>query len=338
MILARQSRRILQGLLLLALLIGAGGLGYVLIEGWSFGDGLYMTVITVTTIGYGEVRPLSSAGRWWTVLVVLVGIGVVLRTSATLLYGAVEQGLHEGLRRRRLRTMIRDWTGHSIVCGYGKIGTAIASELKAAHQSFVIVERSEAVCKLAEDDGHAVVHGDATEEEALRQAGVEKARALFAALHDDAENVFCILTARELSPQLTILARASVASSVKKLRRAGASYVTCPNQIGGQRLVRYLLHPSLVNLLETASAQSGTELSFDEVKLLPGSRAAGKSLRDLDLKSRFDLLVIAISPPSGPPLFNPPSDRALAAGERLLVMGKRERIAKWLAELDTAAP
>jgi voltage-gated potassium channel len=239
-------------LLLLVLVTAGGTVGYVLVEGWSWWDAFYMTVITVTTVGYREVHTLSRAGEILTVLVLVAGVGTAFYAFTLIATIVVEGGLARRIRRRRMDRMIDELDGHFILCGFGRIGSVIADEFRQQDIPFVIVERDAERVQEALDRGMLVVEADASREEALRRLNIDRARGLVAAVGTDAENVYTILTARVLAPGLFIVGRAETEDAERKLRRAGADRVVSPYAIGAQQMAQTALRPAVVDFVKLA--------------------------------------------------------------------------------------
>ena len=306
--------------LLIVVLVG-GTLGYVVIEGWSLWDALYMTVTTVTTVGFREVRPLSFSGQAFTVLLVLGGVGTALYAFSTVTNIIVEGGWHSFLRQRRINRMIEQLTDHFIVCGYGRIGSIIAEQFHRQRVPFVVIETDLERVQSAQAHGFAAVHADASDEEALKQVGIHRARGLIAAVGTDAENVYAILTARVLRPDLFIVGRAESEDSLRKLNRAGADRVISPYRIGAAQMAQTALRPAVVEFVEIATGTDNLELSIEQVAIGNGSSLADHSLVDADLRQRFGVIVVSIQRVDGKMEFNPPPEAVMHAGDQLVVMG-----------------
>ena len=316
-------RRILIALLVFAACIIVGSVGYYIIEpNYDVLEAVYMTVITVTTVGLAEIGgELTPGGRLWTMFVIAAGLtsGAVL---LSLVVGTVVEGrLRSILGRRQLEQKISSLSGHVIVCGYGRMGSRVAAELREGGREVVVIDNEPGRTTVAEQEGLLYLLGDAQEEEVLRAAGIARARALVACLPDDAGNVFLTLSARGLSSSVRIIARAQEASTQDKLLKAGASRVVCPEIIGASRVVDVLLRPAIVDFVEIA--HKGVDLEMDEWTLEPGSRLAGRSLRELALPARAGAMVVAVRRPDGSAVYNPGPEFTLAEGETVILIGKR---------------
>jgi voltage-gated potassium channel len=307
--------------LLLSVFIG-GTLGYMLIEGWSAWDGFYMTVTTITTVGYKEVHPLSRAGEVYTVFVILAGVGTAFYTFTLLATVIVEGGLAARFERRRRRRMIDDITDHFIVCGYGRIGATIVEELRRQHVPFVVIERDPAMVQAVLEIGGLAVEADASSEDVLKRVGIDRARGLIAAVGTDAENVYAVLTARVLRPDLYIVGRAETEDAERKLLRAGANRVVAPYRIGARELAQTALRPAVVDFFELATRSGSLELAIEQVEIEAGSGLAGRSIIEANVRQRFGLIVVGIQRAGGKMEFNPPGEAVMHAGDQLVVLGR----------------
>lgn len=311
------------------LIVTGGTCGYVLIEGWPWFDALYMTVITVATVGYGETRPLSEAGRWFTLGLIFVGVGWLGYALAEFTSFLAAGGWRVFAIQRRNQAMLSSLTGHTIVCGAGRLGSALIEELHRQKVAVVVVDRDDSVVERFLDRGFAAVHGDAGDDEVLLAAGVTRAHALVAALDDDANNVFTVLTARGLcrahNPGLTIHGRADDPDSMRKLVRAGANHAFCPAHDVGHRVAHQILHPTISELVGLHVRGATVELGIEE---LSGSRlgTVGQTLAEAGLLGRSDLVVLAVKRGDGTLQFPPEPSHRLEAGDRIVVVGRPEAL------------
>lgn len=319
-------------LVLLASVIAAGTLGYVLIEGWDAWDAFYMTVTTVATVGYREVHPLSRAGQAFTLLLVLGGVGTALYAFSALAAVTVEGGLRRYFRQWRFTRMLDALSEHYVLCGYGRIGSIIAEEFLRQKTPFVIVDRKAERVKDATAAGCLAVEGDASREETLKRVRIDRARGLVAAVGTDAENVYAVLTARVLKPDLFIIARAESDDSTAKLKRAGADRVISPYQIGALQMAQTALRPAVVDFFEIATSSENLELSMEQVKIGTGSSLEGHSLAEANLRKRFSVVVVGIQRTGGRMEFNPSPETTMSAGDHLVVLGSPSN----LKELERA--
>lgn len=321
--------RIYFSIALLAFLILAGTLGYHLIEGWSLFDGLYMTVITLATIGYGEVHNLSQAGRYFTLALILVGVTVFGFLISQLTQSLIQSEITSVLGRRRMFRDINKLEGHYIVCGAGRVGMQVIDELLRKEVDFVIIDRDEHVSERLLTKGNLVLVGDATDEHVLEGANVRTARCVITAASSDADNVYVTLTARGLNPNIHIVARASDKFAERQLRRAGANKVISPTL--GHRLAQSALSPAVADFIELTTTTENLDLGFEQVRVLPGSPLDGRKLRDSGIRSHHNAIIVAITDHNGKMHFNPDAEQTLNAGDLLIAIGTRADLMK-LAE------
>ncbi len=327
------SKKILRGLVLLALVLTTGTLGYMIIEGWKFLEALYMTVITITTVGYGEIRPLSENGRVFSIFLIFMGIGIIAYFMGMVAQAMVEFQLRDILGRRKLDRQIRKLKGHYIICGYGRIGRIIAHELKANEIPVLVIDKDEGLREILEAEGIPFLKGDATSEEILIQAGIEKARGLVAVVSSDSDNLFIILTARGLNPDLFILSRADEEQTQKKLMRAGANRVVLPYLIGGHKMAQTIIRPAVDDFLELTVQDESIELQLEQLRVTEKSRLNGVTLLDSGIRQEMNVIIVAIRKADGTMLFNPSSSAKIEAGDTLIALGHGndlERLAKIL--------
>jgi voltage-gated potassium channel len=313
-----------------------GTIGYHKLEGWPWFDGLYMTVITLATIGYGEVRPLTPAGRAFTIILIIVGVTVFGFLVSILTQAVVENQIAEALGRRRLFKDISQLEDHYILCGAGRVGLRIIDELKRREVDFVVIERDHEVAEKLLTRGDLVLIGDATDEAVLEGARVRTARALISAASSDAENVYIVLTARGLNPGIYIVARANDQAADRQLKRAGANKVVSPVLIGSHRMAQAALSPAVADFIELTTMTESLDLNFDQVRICEGSILDGKQIKDSRIRSEHNAMIVAIIPLEGEMIFNPNGDQALHAGDLLIAIGTRAGLAK-LAEIASGA-
>ncbi|MCA9773518.1 MAG: NAD-binding protein [Myxococcales bacterium] len=304
-----------------------GTLGYVAIEGMSPFDALYMTVITVTTVGYEEVAKLSDAGRVFTMLLLFVGLGLIFYSITSVTGLVVEGSLRRILGRRAVEQKIRALRGHYIICGGGRMGRTVCEELRKTGKEFVVIDGDESVVGALQSAGFLCMLGDATAEDILEAAGIERAQGLVAALPSDADNVFIVMGARELRADLKIIARASADSSERKLLQAGADRAVLPYRIGGVQTVNALIRPTVVDFIEVAAHPSGLALAFEELRVLPTSKLVGVMLADSGIRDKSGLIIVAIKRGERM-IFNPPSTTALMADDVLISFGEKNQLAR----------
>ncbi|OHB27756.1 MAG: potassium transporter TrkA [Desulfuromonadaceae bacterium GWC2_58_13] len=314
-------------LFILFAVIGFGTLGYYLIEDWSAFDSLYMTVITLATVGFKEVHDLSDEGRAFTLLLILFGAGIIAYVIGSLIRFTVEGELRTILGRKKLEKQISKLQGHYIICGYGRIGNHICHEFKSRPSiSFVVVEKDKESCEKLAADGILFVHGDATDDDTLLSAGIRRAQGLITVVTSDTENVYITLTARGLKPDLFILARAGDPGSEKKLRRAGATKVISPYTIGATRMAHAVLRPSVVDFIEIATAGHNLELQLEEILVSPGSRLVNTTLINSGIRRDWNIIIIGIKKADGKMLFNPAPTVSIESGDTLITLGEQPAI------------
>jgi voltage-gated potassium channel len=301
--------------------------------GGTWLDALFMTVTTITTIGYGEVKPLSGAGRIFTMGIAVAGIGAFFYTFSVVLDHLVETGVADPRRRRRMERRIAELDEHVIVAGLGRVGRQAATELAEAGIPFVALDPGPAAARFAEERGCLLLAGDATDDAILDRAGIRRARGLIATTANDATNMYIVLSARVLNPALRIVARAADEANVAKLLRAGADRAISPYAIGGHRLAHLILSPAVVDFFETALRRGHEALAIEDLALPAGSPAVGRTLEALAVRQATGASILAVLR-EGAPITNPPPDLTLEAGDRLLTLGtgaQLERLEKLIA-------
>ncbi len=325
-------RRIVIALGALALVLGGGTLGYWLL-GLSPLDALYQTVITVSTVGFREVFVPTVAMRVFTIVLILVGVGTGLYAFGAVLEAVIEGDLFDLWGRRRMERKIEHLHEHVIVCGHGRVGRALAGYLSAGGDDFVMVdEDAERLAGVP----YLTLAGDATDDQVLRAAGIDRARALVATTSTDTTNVYLTLSGRSLRPDLLIVARARVADSEAKLLRAGADRVINPQAIGGARIAAMLMQPHVSEFLDVITHGADVEFRLSEIRVQPGSALSGRTLRELRLRERTGTLVLAIRDAAGEFETNPGPDSVITEGDVLIVIGTVAELAALLALTDVA--
>jgi voltage-gated potassium channel len=320
--------RLVLPLTLVVGVVAAGTLGYRWLWrgiGGTWLDAVFMTVTTITTIGYGEVRPLDGPGRVFTMMIAVAGIGAFFYTFTVVMEHLVAVRLADPRGRRRMERRIAELEGHVIVAGLGRVGRQAAAELMEAGTPFVALDPGPAATRLAEDRGYLVLGGDATEDAVLERAGVRRARGLIATTANDATNMYIVLSARVLNPALRIVARAADEASVAKLLRAGADRAISPYAIGGHRLAHLILSPAVVDFFETALKRGQEALAIEDLALPQASAAIDRTLEALSVRQATGASVLAVLR-EGAPIPNPPPDLTLRVGDRLLALGTNEQL------------
>ena len=308
------------GLLVLTLIIGT--IGFCLIEGYSVFDAFYMTLITITTVGYEELRPLSRAGRIFNSFLILFGVSAMFFSVGAVTQTIIEMELQDPFRRRRNRRMIDKLQNHFIVCGFGRVGRHAAQELRRSGAPFLVMDRSEDRVEQAIHAGMLAVLADSTHDESLLEAGVARARGLISALATDADNLFVILSAKNINPNLTVVTRAAEEEAEGKLRRAGADTVFAPYSVAGLRLAQALLRPQVAQFIDFTTRNMGLNVAIEQVQVASNTEFVGKSLRDMQIRRDLGIIVLAISKSDGAMVFNPPAETEIRAGDFLIVMGE----------------
>jgi len=315
-------RNLKAALALVVLLVLVGTLGYQVIEHVSPLDALFMTVITLTTVGYSYIKDNPSpAGEVFTMCLLVFGVGIVTWAFGTILQFAISPAARDTLRRRKMRGEIGKMSNHFIVCGYGRMGREVSLELRKKRVPHVVVEsRPEQVYELVESDIPHVV-GDAADEDVLREAGVERARGLIAVAGTDAENTFIALTARGMRPNILIVARATIPETEKKLLSAGANRVISPYRIGGRRLAAAAIQPTIVEFLDVVMHGDNVELAMDELEVEEGSMIAGRALEKSEVRERSGAVIIAIKDAKGELQTNPAREAVISPRDILIAVG-----------------
>jgi voltage-gated potassium channel len=307
----------------LAGVVAFGSVGFTLIEGWSLADSLYMTVMTVTTVGYGPPLPLSPAGRNFAIFFMVLGVGTAGYLLSTAVQSLVRSEILAAYGERRRRAEMSKLQGHYIICGAGRVGRRIVYEMRRAGVPFVVVESNALLApELKLQDAQLLVR-DATLDETLVEAGVERAAGLASCLPDDAANLYVVLTARTLNPKLRIVSRAVEESAEPKLVRAGANRVIAPTIIGSHRMAQSLLKPAVADFMDSITADT-LDLVFEEVEVVAGSPLDGRRLKETNIRSQLDIVVAAIRRAGGEMIFNPSGDTQIRAGDLLICIGRSE--------------
>ncbi len=307
--------------------------GYMAIADYSFLDALYMTVITLTTVGYGEVRPLNAEGRLFTVMLIFIGVGLVAYHIAYIGQAVIEGNFLEVYRRRRVRTKLNRLKNHYIICGFGQMGKYIVKKLRRSHVPMVVLESDESHIPELQEMEVPYLIGDAKEEENLLAAGIQRAKGLVAVVHSDTDNVFIVLTARDLNRDLFICARASSSGTEKRLIKAGADRVVSPYASGAMRIAQNILRPTVTDFLELALSGDGMELSMEELIIPEGSHLIDKDLAHSGIRNEYNLIIVAIKRHEGRMIYNPAPDEVLRLGDTLVAIGPRKNLERFATAL-----
>ena len=327
-------RRLFVALAVLAGMNVLGALGYMLIEGWSFSDSVFMTVTTLATVGYREVQPLSEAGRWYTVGLIVVGVGTTLYVLAVIAELVLEGSLREVFQRRAMQRRIDALHNHIVVCGFGRFGRVVVEELRQAGESLVVVEKDPGSLAELEQAGVPCLQGNAAADEVLERAGIRRARAIVIATSSDAENMFITLTARELNAAIEIHARGEGDVAVRRLRRAGADHVTAVYLTAGQRAAASILQPTVVDVLEISRPRQGAPVDLEEIRVVAGSPLVGRALEDVE-SGVAGVRVVALKRSGESVRVVPEPGTAVGEDDHLVVIGDRASLQR-LAGLASA--
>jgi voltage-gated potassium channel len=322
------QRRLLFIALAMAATLSGGTLGFVLIEHYPLFDAFYMTLTTVTTVGYGELHTLSHAGRVFNSFLILFGVIVMLLAIGAMTQTIVELEFNQFFGKRRVKNMIDKLEGHIILCGFGRVGRGAAQELQQAGAKFVVVDRNDERVENAIKDGILAVAADANRDETLHDLGIQRARGLIATLATDADNLFLILSAKSLNPDLFLSARVAEEASEQKLRRAGANFVFAPYNSTGHRMAQALLKPHVHQFLDFTTQNMGLDAGIEQVQVAGGSAFAEHSLAEMQMRRELGVIVLAIRKASGEMLFNPPAEARISGGDQLIVMGRPDGLRK----------
>lgn len=322
------TRHLILSIAMSLAVIGFGTAGYMLIEGWSPLDAVYMTVITLATVGYGEVHPISNLGRLFTIFLIVTGVGFLGYVAGAVVQFMVEGRIRLILGRRMLDKKIDRLKDHYIVCGYGRIGRELCRNLRRKPGDLVVIEKNPDLVPVMDGDGVLYVSGEATQEENLNRAGISRAKGLVAALATDIENVFLILTARQLNPALHIVARASATEAKSKLKAAGADTVESPYEMGAVSMAQRIIRPTVTRFLDSAFTYKTADIQMEEIPVAEGSPLVDVMLKDSQIRQKFNLIIIAITNPDGRMLFNPSFEARIHAGDTVIAVGEEENLLK----------
>ena len=319
--------RYLTLILLVAAIMALGTIGYMLIEGWGFNDAAYMTAITLSTVGFGEVRELTPAGRWFTIVLILLGVGLIVYIFSSLAESLFAISMEQELRKRRSRNMVKKVKDHVIICGFGQVGRSAASALLGSGQRVLAIDTDPVQVAAALDQGLLALQGDATLDDTLLEAGLERASGLVVCSGDDATNLFIVLSARALNPEVSIISRANQVINQDKLRRAGANRVVSPYEIGGRHMANIVIRPHVTDFFDVVTLRGGEEIWVEEQVIEPGSPLAGKTAVEADIRRRTGVTLIALYRHDTGLNVVPDADTFLQGGDQLIVLGTRPQLA-----------
>lgn len=328
------TRRFAGRSLMLVLILGFGTAGFMLIEGGTLLDSLYMTVITITTVGYGEIVHLSAAGRVFNMFLIMIGVAFVLYMFSRITEDVIEGGLRATIGRMRMKKDVARLRNHYIVCGFGRIGKVICKILEDNGRPFVVIEKSAHRIPAIAEQGYHVLEGEAADDQTLKDAGIMTARGLIAVVSSDADTVYITLSARGIRPDLFIMARSSGEDGAEtKLLRAGANKVLSPYYIGATRMAQQLVRPTVIDFIDLAVHGGELGLRLEEMVISAGSKVAGSTLMDSGIRKKYDLIVVAIKRQGGEMQFNPSPNTPLDVSDTLVVLGNHKDIKDLEAEL-----
>lgn len=330
----RPPGSILVGIVALLIVVAIGVVGFHLIEGWTLPESAYMTIISITTVGFSEVHPLSTHGRLLASFVILFGVGTIFYTTTMLGRFIIEGEFRGTVKRRAMNKQIEQLKGHSIICGYGRTGRVVAEELKADGFSFCVIERDRSKEEMLADAGYPYVIGDATEEDVLAQAAIDRAHDVMGLLDSDADNLFLTLNVREMNPQARIITRAENETARRALQRAGAHKVIEPFKLFGNRVLQAAVRPTISEFFELVGDRGHLSLIMEEIQIGPGSLLLGKSLADARIRSEYGVIVIAFRKRDSDMVFNPKASEILGEGDRFAVIGEEQDLRRLVADCN----
>jgi voltage-gated potassium channel len=313
-------------LLFLLTIFIVGTFGFHFIEKWGVVDSFYATITTLSTVGYGDFVPRTAEGKFFAVFIIIFGVGTMLYSFGLISETVIEGRLRGLLGRGKLEKIIGKMSNHYIICGCGRIGFLICRELTAEKVPCVVIDNNPEVIQKAQDEGFIYCKGDATQDKTLIDAGIKRAKGIVCVLPSDAENLYVILTAKELNQNIYIMSRSEDESSEHRLVRAGADRVISPYKLGGVRMAMAILRPAMLDFIEITSRRQSLELRMEEIPIHPGSQFIGKSLEDSGIRQHYGLIVITVKKDSGKMIFNPLAEYIIAEGDRLIAMGEDENV------------
>ena len=313
----------------LLIIIIVGTFGYHLIEGWNFLESLYTTIQTISTVGYGDYTPQTGEGKLFTIILIVFGVGTMLYTVGMLAETMVEGRLRALAGKGKQEKMIEKMKNHYIICGCGRIGQLICRELKADKMDFVVIDSDPEVIQKIEEEGFVYYRGDATQDKSLLGAGIKRAKGIVCVLPTDAENLYVILTAKELNPDIYVLSRSEEEESEHRLLRAGADRVMSPYILGGMRMAMAILRPAMLDFIEITTSRQSLELRMEEMSVCDGSPIIGKSLEESEIRHNFGLIIVAVKKDSGKMIFNPLASYVIEKGDKLIAMGEDDNVSRF---------
>jgi voltage-gated potassium channel len=319
------------GLIMLCAVIAFATMGFMVIEKWPLADSLYMTVLTLSTVGYGEVRPLSQTGRMFDSVVIVLGLGSVFFTTTMLGRVILEAEFRGNVVRRAMRRRIDGLQGHIIVCGYGRTGSVVAALLHKEKHAFCVIESQRDKEEELKDSAYTFLIGDATEADVLMEAGVTRAGSVMALLPSDADNLYLTMAAKEANPKVLVVARAYDPAAEMRLKRAGADHVIATHKIAAHRVFQAAVRPTIEEFVDLVTDRQQLSLIVEEARLSPGSDIAGRSIKDAGVRTRFGVIIVTIKKASGEMVFNPDPSTILVAGDTIVAIGEKSNLDRLIA-------
>lgn len=328
------SRKIIRGFIILLMVLFVGTMGYMIIENWTFLDALYMTVITITTVGFREVSNVSETGRIFTIVIIFSGMGIMAYILGMVAQAMVDFQVRSIIGRRKLGLKMRKLNDHYIICGFGRIGKIICRELKANRIPMVVIDHAPETRQILENEEIPYINDDATSEDVVIEAGIERAKGLISVVASDADNLFITMTARGLNPDAFILARADEEHTEKKLIRAGANRVVMPYFIGGHKMAQTIIKPAVTDFLEFTVDNREMDLEMEELVVGERCDLNGVCLIDSGIRQEMDVIIVAVRKKDGEMRFNPSSQTRIESGDTLISLGKSEDLKKLAKSLS----
>jgi len=329
------TRKVKIAFSLLFLITLGGTVGYHFLEGWSLANSFYATIVTLGTVGFGDFYPVTPTGKSFAVFIIVFGVGTMAYTFAMIMETFMEGRLKKILGRGKLEKRIKKMGNHYIVCGCGKIGRLICKELSREGVEFVVVDNNPEVIQGIEDNGFAYVNSSAAEDKTLLAAGIKRAKGVVCALPTDADNLYVVLAARELNPEVYILSRFEDNASERRLMNAGADRVISPYRVGGMRMSQAILRPAMLDFIEITTRRQSLALRMEELNVCENSPVVGKNLEDSGLRKEYGLIVVAVEKISGKMVFNPMASYVIEAGDKLVALGEEENLVKFSGMCQT---
>ena len=313
-------------LIILLTIFVIGTIGFHFIEGWSLLDSFYASITTLSTVGYGDFAPETAAGKLFAVFIIIFGVGMMFYSLVLVAETFIDARLRSLLGRGKLEKTIEKMHNHYIICGGGRIGFLICRELIAGKMPCLVIDNNPEVIQKAQDEGFICLRGDATQDKVLIKAGIKRAKGIVCVLPSDAENLYVILTAKDLNQKIHIISRSEEEASEHRLLRAGADRVMSPYTLGGVRMAMAILRPAMLDFIEITTRQQSLELRMEEIAICKGSPFITHSLEDSGIRKRYGLIIVAVKKDSGKMIFNPMANYIIAEGDRLIAMGEDENV------------